>query len=264
MGSPALKAEPKAPAHSGPNGRENDAKAMPFLDHLEELRWRILKSLVAVIICAIGIFAYSDIVLMWLVAPARSLPHAPGIIFLSPVGMFLTHVNIALVGGLIVAFPIVGYQAWSFIAPGLFTRERRLLVLAMLATVGCFAAGAVMAYAVVLPLALRFLVGLGTADVTPQWDIGRYIGFVLRLVVAFGLVFELPVLSYVLARLGIVNAGLLRRGRRYALVGMVVLAALLTPPDVISQLLMAGPLFLLYEVSIWVARIAGRPRETTP
>jgi sec-independent protein translocase protein TatC len=85
---------------------------------------------------------------------------------------------------------------------------------------------------------------------------------VLRLVVAFGLVFELPVLSYVLARLGIVNAGLLRRGRRYALVGMVVLAALLTPPDVISQLLMAGPLFLLYEVSIWVARMAGRPRET--
>ena len=261
MGAPALEAQPKAPVPSEPERKSHDPRAMPFLDHLEELRWRIIKSLAAVIVCAIGIYTYSDHVLAWLAAPARGLPHPPRIIFLSPVGMFLTHVNIALVGGLIVALPVVFYQAWRFITPGLVQRERRFAPLVILVTVGCFVAGAAMAYWVVLPLALRFLVELGTVDVEPQWDIVRYIGFVLRLVVVFGLVFELPVLAYILAKLGLVEADMLRKGRRYALVGAVVVSALLTPPDLISQLLMAGPLVALYEVGIWVARIAS-PRAS--
>jgi len=237
-------------------------KVMSFLDHLEELRWRILKSIIAVVLASgVGV-AFSDRLIEFLVLPLRRLDPPPKLIFLKPVGMFIVRMEAALLAGVVLASPVVLYQAWRFIAPGLLEHERRAFPLAIAAATGCFLAGVATAYWVVLPVALRFLVGLGTEYVQAQFDIGQYIGFLLRLCLGFGLVFELPVFSYFLTKLGVLTPGFLQRNRRYAVVGVATLAALLTPPDVASQLLMAGPLLVLYEASIWVSKLAGRGRKS--
>ena len=246
-------------------------KAMPFLDHLEELRWRLLKGLAALTVGAIICGVSSDAILGWLVLPVREAtpvlkllgvsPVEPPVklIYLKPMGMFLVKLQIALVGGAILALPVLLYQLWVFVAPGLLTTERRYVTFIVFSSSICFVLGGAIAYLSVVPLSFRFLILIGEGTgVDPQFDIGFYIGFVLRLLVAFGVVFELPVAAFFLSRIGLLTAQRMRRGRRYAVVIGFVLAALLTPPDPISQLMMALPLVLLYEFSIWVARVAGR------
>jgi len=246
-------------------------KAMPFLDHLEELRWRLLKGLAALTVGAIICGVSSDAILGWLVLPVREAtpvlkllgvsPVEPPVklIYLKPMGMFLVKLQIALVGGAILALPVLLYQLWVFVAPGLLTTERRYVTFIVFSSSICFVLGGAIAYLSVVPLSFRFLILIGEGTgVDPQFDIGFYIGFVLRLLVAFGVVFELPVAAFFLSRIGLLTAQRMRRGRRYAVVIGFILAALLTPPDPISQLMMALPLVLLYEFSIWVARVAGR------
>ncbi len=246
-------------------------KAMPFLDHLEELRWRLLKGLAALTVGAIICGIFSDAILGWLVLPVREAtpflkllgvaPVEPPVklIYLKPMGMFLVKFQIALVGGAILALPFLLYQLWIFVAPGLLTTERRYVSFIVFSSSVCFVLGGALAYFSVVPLSFRFLILIGEGTgVDPQFDIGYYTGFVLRLLVAFGVVFELPVAAFFLSRIGLLTADRMRWGRRYAVVIGFVLAALLTPPDPISQLMMALPLVLLYEFSIWVARVAGR------
>lgn len=249
----------------------SDDRPMPFLDHLEELRWRLLKGLAALVVGAVICGIYSDNILGWLVLPVREAtpvmkllgvaPVEPPVklIYLKPMGMFLVKLQIALVGGAVLALPVLLYQLWIFVAPGLLTTERRYVSFIVFSSSICFVLGGAIAYVSVVPLSFRFLILIGEGTgVDPQFDIGFYIGFVLRLLVAFGVVFELPVAAFFLSRIGLLTAQLMRRGRRYAVVVGFVLAALLTPPDPISQLMMALPLVLLYEFSIWVARVAGR------
>ena len=248
-----------------------DDKPMPFLDHLEELRWRILKGLAALVVGAVICGIFSDRILGWLVLPVRDVtpvmellgvaPVEPPVklIYLKPMGMFLVKLQITLVGGAILALPFLLYQLWIFVAPGLLTLERRYVSFIVFSSSICFVLGGAIAYLSVVPLSFRFLIMIGEGTgVDPQFDIGYYIGFVLRLLVAFGVVFELPVAAFFLSRIGLLTADRMRRGRRYAMVIGFILAALLTPPDPISQLMMALPLVLLYEFSIWVARVAGR------
>jgi apolipoprotein N-acyltransferase len=247
--------------------------AMPFLDHLEELRWRLLRALAGVVLGAAICGIYSDEILRLLVEPIRGVNPVmrlfelevidPPIrlIYLKPMGMFMVKLQIALVGGAILALPLLLYQLWLFVAPGLFDRERYYVAFIIFSSTVCFLLGAVVAYSGVVPLSFRFLISLGEGvDIEPQFDIGFYIGFVLRLLVAFGVVFELPVATFFLAKVGVVTSEMMRKGRRYAVVVGFVLAALLTPPDPISQMMMALPLVVLYELSIWVARVAGRNR----
>lgn len=233
-------------------------KEMPFLDHLEELRWRILKSLAAIVAMALLCLFFSNHLLTFLLRPARSLDSPPQLMFLKPVGMFMVRLEIGLVGGLVIALPFVLYQAWLFIGPGLFEHERRYVPAIIGASVVCFLLGAALAYFVVIPIALRFMIRMGTESIEPRWDINAYIGFLLRLLVAFGAVFQLPILSYFLSKIGVLTPRFLRKGRAYAIVVIFVLAALLTPPDVLSQLFMALPLIVLYEVSILVSSVATR------
>lgn len=249
----------------------DDDRAMPFLDHLEELRWRLLKGLAALTVGAVICGIFSDNILGWLVLPVREAtpvmkllgvaPVEPPVklIYLKPMGMFLVKLQIALVGGAVLALPVLLYQLWIFVAPGLLTTERRYVSFIVFSSSICFVLGGAIAYVSVVPLSFRFLILIGEGTgVDPQFDIGFYIGFVLRLLVAFGVVFELPVAAFFLSRIGLLTADRMRWGRRYAVVIGFVLAALLTPPDPISQLMMALPLVLLYEFSIWVARVAGR------
>ena len=150
------------------------------------------------------------------------------------------------------------FQVWLFVAPGLFASERRFVTFVIGSATVCFAIGAILAYWLVIPLAMRFFVGMAAGtDVIPQFDIVEYITFVMLLLIAFGLVFELPVLTFFLAKMGIATSDRMRKGRRYALVLVIILAAILTPPDPLSQVLMAVPVVVLYEISIWVARIVN-------
>lgn len=240
--------EPRAPDSDAP---------MPFLDHLEELRWHILRALGGVVIGAVICGVYADQILAALTIPYRTMNPNNILVTLKPMGMFMVKLNIALVGGLVLALPWVLYQLWLFVAPGLFPTERRNVSFIVVSFSFCFVIGGSVAYFGVIPLSLRFLVGLTTdTDVVAQFDIGMYIGFVLRLLVAFGAVFELPVATFFLAKVGVLTAERMRAGRRYAILVGFVLAAFLTPPDPISQMMMALPLVLLYEISIWVARFA--------
>lgn len=235
-------------------------RPMPFLEHLEELRWHLLRGLGGVAIGAVICGVYADEILAALTIPYRSMNPNHILVTLKPMGMFMVKLNIALVGGVILALPWILYQLWLFIAPGLFPTERRNVSFIVVSFTFCFVIGGSVAYFGVVPLSLRFLVGLtSNTDVVAQFDIGMYISFVLRLIVAFGTVFELPVATFFLAKVGVLTAERMRVGRRYAILVGFVLAAFLTPPDPISQMMMALPLVLLYEVSIWVARVA-QPR----
>jgi len=232
---------------------------MPFLDHLEELRWHILKGLAAIIVGAIFCGVFVDDILRVLIRPIRVMEFPPVLQTLKPMGMFMVKLEIALVGGGILALPILIYQLWLFIAPGLFARERHFATFVIGSSTLCFGFGALLAYWLVIPMAMVFFVGMTTdTGVTAQFDIGLYISFVIRLLLAFGLVFELPVLTFFLAKLGIATADRLRKGRRYAILIGFVLAAILTPPDPISQVLMALPLVVLYELSIGVAYLVNK------
>ena len=271
--------------------RENN---MPFLDHLEELRWRILKALGALVVGAAICFALSDsivqiltrpyeeavfslenqqssgavqLVRQWLGlsdaapepdAPIADLPPARRLQSLRPMTYFFISLQIAFVGGLLLALPALFYQAWRFVAPGLLQREKRLMVPIISLSILCFSVGAMIAYYIVLPLGLRFFLSLEPPDMTSQWAADEYIGFVLRLIAGFGIVFEMPVLSLFLAKVGVLTAARMRHIRRYAIIGIFVLGAIFTPPDPVSQILMALPLLLLYEISIWVCKIAER------
>ena len=282
--------------------RREDKKEMPFLRHLEELRWCILKALAAVVVGAVVCFIFSDQLLKLLTYPYEeavrslqnerstgaveavkkllqewmgssaplpeselsesesALPDSRRLQSLKPMTYFFISLQIALIGGLVLVLPVVFYQFWQFVAPGLLRREKRIALPLIGLSVLCFAAGALVAYWIVLPIGLRFFLALEPPDMTSQWAVDTYIGFVLRLLVGFGLVFEMPVAALFLSRIGLLTPGYMRRIRRYAVALIFVLAAIFTPPDPLSQILMALPILLLYEISIWVSRISG-PRQ---
>jgi sec-independent protein translocase protein TatC len=248
--------------------KKNPDREMPFLDHLEELRWRILKSLGAVITAAAAAFTLTDWILDLLTLPNERLAHPARLIFLKPAGMLMLRMEIAIVTGLIAALPVVLYQLWQFICPGLLPRERKLFPPILFSTIFCFAMGAGFAYGVMIPIILPFLYGMGTESIEAVINVNEYVSFMMRLILLTGLVFELPVAAFFLARLGLVTPKLLRRIRKYSIVAIFILAAVVTPtPDPVNQIILAVPLLVLYEISILVAAVAYRKRlsgETEP
>ncbi len=243
-------------------GAEQDPKEMSFLDHLEELRWMLIRSGVAVVVAAVIAFPLSRYIYEYiLVRPLHTQFPDMKLIFLRPTGVFLALIGISLWSAVIMALPYIAFELWRFIAPGLLKKERRLMPVVVVSTVVCFLAGAAMAFFVVLPYALRFLLGTWSDIAQPTLEIKEYLTFALRLTLAFGVVFELPVLSFFLARLGIVTPALMRKFRIYAIFMIAVLAAFITPPDAITMIMLLVPLVLLYELSIWVAAIGRRMAE---
>ncbi|MBN1542612.1 twin-arginine translocase subunit TatC [candidate division KSB1 bacterium] len=231
---------------------------MPFLDHLEELRGTILRSLLAVFVASLVCYLFSKQIITFLRLPA---PENFKLIYLAPTEGFMIHIKVALFAGLVVALPYVAFEFWRFVVPGLLEKEKKLVLPIVLFTVLCFLAGASFAYTIVVPFGLRFLLGFQTDYLEATIAIGKYLGFIVTLLLVFGLVFELPVLAFFLTKIGILTPGFLRSKRRYSIVVIFILAALLTPPDIFTQLLLAGPLLLLYEISIWVSSIVHKPAE---
>lgn len=244
--------------------RQRIEEEMPFLDHLEELRWSLLRSLIALFIGMIICFTFSGFILKLLTYPASRLDPPLIFQFLKVQGMLIVYIEIGFFGGLILALPYILLQIWKFVAPGLQSKEKRYSLPLMFFSTLLFLMGLSFAYWVILPFALKFFVGLAPADISANIAIDFYIGFAIRLTFLFGLVFELPIVSFFLAKIGIISQALMRSYRRHAIVGIFILAALLTPPDPITQIFMGIPLLLLYEVSIYIVGVvekAAKRRE---
>lgn len=226
---------------------------MPFLDHLEELRWRIIWSLIAVTVgigVALAVLVNVDVI-GWLERPI--LPYLRGhhLVFTHPGDPFQIILQAAAGLGILLALPVVLYQLWAFVAPALYRHERSVALGVTAAAVGLFVSGAALGYFIVLPLAIPWLMSFGGPSLEPMITAGEYFGFVFSLTLAFGVAFELPVVILGLAALGLVTPEFLNRYRRHAIVGAVIIGAFLTPGDLVwTTIAMAVPLYLLYELSI--------------
>lgn len=247
------------------NAREG--AEMPFLDHLEELRWRLIRCLAAVLVfTVIGFVVVMELnVLGLLIAPVEPFLDGTRLKYLNPVDPFFITLKLGLVLGLVLASPVLIWQTWAFFSPALNAGERRVVVPALYLGLLLFCAGVAMAYWVVLPVTLNFMMGFQTEALEQAITAPEYLSLVVRLLLAFGLVFELPVVILILSALGFVTAEWLAGKRRHAVVAITVVASVITPGDVITiTLLMMVPLILLYEFSILLARIFGRPRRAAP
>lgn len=242
-----------------------DESRAPLLDHLIELRRRLLRSLAALVICFGICFYFARPIFAFLVQPLLQAGQGK-LIFTQIFEAFFVEIKVAFFAAMMLAFPIIANQIWQFVAPGLYRNERRALLPFILATPLLFTAGAAMAYYIAIPVALHFLLSfqgdLGGVQQEALPGVGNYLSFVMQFLFGFGLSFLLPVLLMLLERAGIVTRRQLIAARRYAIVGAFAIAAVLTPPDVGSQLLLAIPLVLLYELALIGIWFTERRRKT--
>ena len=243
---------------------------MSFLEHLEELRWRLIKAIIGVLIGMIvcGVFIdwiMTDVLLRPIVeVNAKLLPGQPPIRLqnLKPFGQVFMYMQVALIGGVILSIPNILYQLWAFISPGLLPRERKSIRAIVAFSSICFLGGVAFAYFAMLPAALGFFSTFGTATIENNIAINEYMNFIISVMMAAGVVFELPMVSWFLSKIGILTPKFMRKYRRHAVVLIFVLAAFLTPgTDPVSQILLAVPLLVLYEFSILISAWASRKRE---
>ncbi|MFH1059944.1 MAG: twin-arginine translocase subunit TatC [Pseudomonadota bacterium] len=241
---------------------EHAGSRMPFLGHLTELRGRLMKAGIAVFILFVAAFFFKEQIYQLLKAPlAPHLPAGSKLIYTSPQELFFTYMKVSFLAAVVAASPVIFYQIWRFISPGLYERERKMAWPFVIISSLLFISGAVFCYLVVFPFAFAFFMSLATDEIVPMLKVNEYLSFSSSLLFLFGLTFETPLVLYFMAKLGIVNAGKLRKNRRYAILIIFVVAAVATPtPDVITQILMAAPLMLLYEFSILLIARAERQK----
>jgi len=239
-----------------------DESRMSFMEHLGELRTRLLRSLLALLV-GLGIaLPFSQQIMDYLAKPARDTNH--NLVFLSLTEAFWVQMKIGLIVGLFVASPAVLWQIWRFISPGLHVHEKKYAAPFVIIGTLLFVGGGAFSLKVVTPFAIQFLLSYERPGLQAMISIGNYIDFLLKFTLAFGAVFELPLVITILARLGVVTPAMLAKNRKYAILGAFIAGAVLTPtPDMFNQTLMAGPLILLYEVGIICARIFGK-RASAP
>jgi len=232
---------------------------MPFTGHLTELRHCLIVSSIAIGIGTVISFVFSKKIFLFIAHPlVKILPEDQPMIFTALTEAFFTYFKVAILSGIVLASPVVFHQIWKFVAPGLYENEKRYVIPFVVCATLFFILGGLFAYFVVFPIGFRFFLGFSTDYLKLLPKMKEYFSFTLKLLLAFGLIFEMPVFSFFFSKIGLINGEMLASKRRYALVLVFVAAAVLTPPDVGTQILMAGPLIILYEVSIWVAKIFGR------
>jgi sec-independent protein translocase protein TatC len=242
------------------------AAEMPFLDHLEELRWRLVYSLAALavgLVIAFALLSSPRVNVIGILAQPVQPYLKPGqtLVYTHPGDVFSIVLNASLVLGLLIASPVIIYQVWAFLSPALYTHEKKVVIPVLLGAVLLFAGGVALAFKVVLPITLGFLLTFQTGSLTPMLTAGEYFGFATSMSLALGAVFELPILILGLTALGFVTPALLARFRRHAMVGCVVGAAFITPgADPTSLFALAGPLYVLYEVSVVLSTVVYRRR----
>jgi sec-independent protein translocase protein TatC len=240
-----------------------DDKKMPLFEHLVELRQRLLYSILAFLVCFIAAYYFHSAIFNFLIEPLNKVfegQEGRRMIFTAPTEAFFTYIKVAFFTACAVAFPIIANQIWLFVAPGLYRNEKDAFLPFLVATPVMFTAGASLLYYLVLPVALKFFAsfevpsGEGHLPIQLEAKMSEYLSLVMTLIFAFGVSFQLPVLLLLLVRVGILSAQTLAEKRRYAVVGCVAFAGVVTPPDVFSQLSLAVPMYFLYEASIWIGR----------
>lgn len=234
---------------------------MAFLDHLEELRWRIIKSAISVVILTIAVFYFSDPIMQFLLEPALHTQAPVNLQVLKVQAIFIIKLEIALIVGIVLSIPVILYQLWAFVAPGLHQNERRFIWPVIVGSMFSFIAGAAFAFYLIIPFALEFFLGLAPSTVENNIAVDFYFGFLLRMLIVFGIVFQLPVVSVILSRLGLITPQFLRKYRRHAIVIFFIAAAILTPPDPTTQIMLAVPMILLYELTIGLSYLFYKKKE---
>ncbi len=234
---------------------------LPFTSHLEELRKRLITASIAIGVGFVISFGFKERLFGILVQPLIVvMKEGESLIYTGLPEAFFTYLKVSFLSGLIVASPMLLYQFWMFVAPGLYQKERRLMVPIVILSSIFFIGGALFGYFVVFPWGFKFFLGFATETIRPLPSMKEYFGFSAKLLLAFGLVFELPLVLTFMAKLGIVSVDFLKKHRKYALLLFFAGAAILTPPDVVTQILMAMPLMVLYEISIIGAKIFGKKK----
>ncbi len=242
-----------------------DEKEQGFLSHLIELRSRIVRAAGSVLVVFLALSPFIREIFDWVSRPmVAALPQGSKLLATGVITPFLVPLKVTLFASLLVALPYVLYQVWAFVAPGLYKHEKRLALPVLMSSVAMFFAGIAYCYFVVFGVVFRFIAGFAPANINVAPDIEQYFDFVIRLFIAFGLAFEVPIAVMLLVRMGIVSVAKLRQVRPYMIVGAFVVAAIVTPPDALSMLLLALPLWLLFELGVLLAAVAGKPGEQKP
>lgn len=239
---------------------EDEELEMSFLDHLEELRWRLIFALIGVVAGTVICWIFIDFIInQVLLAPAIKA----GVILqnLKPFGQLFMYMQVAIIGGIVLSIPNIIYQIWKFISPALRENERKYITSIVIFTTLCFLVGILFAYYVMLPLSLSFAAQFGTEAIENNFAIDEYFSIIISIILGAGLVFELPMLSFFLSKIGILSPQFMRKFRKHALVAILVLSAFLTPgTDPVSQIVLAVPLVLLYEISIFVSKVSQKKK----
>lgn len=230
-----------------------------LITHLEELRKRIIVCILVVAITTLGSMLFSDVIIEWLIAPVESLQQ--NVYFFGPAEAFIVKMKVSFFAGLMVSLPVLFVQLWLFISPGLYVHEKRYVLPGACVATCLFGSGVWFCYYWVIPFGLQFLLSFQSESLQPLLSIKEYISFITSLLLSFGVIFNIPLFAGLLTLIGVIDHRMLSRSRKYAIVIIFIVAAVLTPPDVISQLLMAAPLVVLYEVSIAIAWLVRRKKK---
>jgi len=234
----------------------------PFLAHLEELRNRLIVCAIAIGIGFVISYIFSKQLFSFLILPLTEvLPADSHLIFTNLPEMFIAYIKVALIAGIILAMPVVFYELWMFLAPALYRREKGYLIPFVLFSSILFLVGSLFGYFVVFPYGFKFFIGFATEDIQALPSVKQYFSFTIRLLLAFGVVFELPVVVFFMTKIGLITPDSMKRFRKFAILSSFILSAILTPPDVATQIMMALPIIILYEVSILISKGIYRKKK---